>query len=127
MQVNKIPTGYLCVNEYSKGPLEFLSIGDYGKSKNIKADFLGYSRDLNGVPNGIIAPLQEKWVITLSTQYGCSMKCKFCDCPSIQFKGNATVDDLKNQLIDAINLFPEVKYTDRLNLFRSNTKDPSMF
>jgi 23S rRNA (adenine2503-C2)-methyltransferase len=124
MQVNKIPTGYLCVNEYSKGQLEFLSIGDYGKSKNIKADFLGYSRDLNGVPNGIIAPLQEKWVITLSTQYGCSMKCKFCDCPSIPFKGNATVDDLKNQLVDAINLFPEVKYTDRLNTHLARCGEP---
>lgn len=122
----KIPTGYLCVNKYSKGQLEFLSIGDYGKSKNIKADFLGYERELNGVPNCNIAPLQEKWVITLSTQYGCSMKCSFCDCPSIPFRGNASSTDLKLQLMDAISIFPEVKYTDRLNIHFARMGEPTM-
>jgi len=65
----KLPTGYLIVDEYDKGKLETLSIGDYGKHKNIKADFLGYDREINGVANGEIMPLQEKWDITLSTQY----------------------------------------------------------
>lgn len=41
-----IPTGYLFVDDYSKGKLETLSIGDYGKSKNIKADFLGYTKKI---------------------------------------------------------------------------------
>ena len=65
--MNKIclPTGFLIVDDYAKGKLETLSIGDYGKHKNIKADFLGYTRELNGVENGEIMPLQEKWVITL--------------------------------------------------------------
>ena len=39
-----IPTGYLFTGNYSKGQLETLSIGDYGKSKNVKADFLGYTK-----------------------------------------------------------------------------------
>ena len=65
----KLPTGYLFTDTYSKGELETLSIGDYGKAKNIKADFLGYTKEINGVVNGETQPLQEKWVITLSTQY----------------------------------------------------------
>ena len=34
-----------------KGLIEFLSIGDYGKEQNIKANFLGIDREINGVPN----------------------------------------------------------------------------
>lgn len=125
--MNKItlPTGFLFTDQYSKGELETLSIGDYGKAKNIKADFLGYTRELNGVPSGDIQPLQEKWVITLSTQYGCPMKCTFCDVPEVKFKGNATFDDLKRQLYNAFKCFPDVKYTDRLNIHFARMGEPS--
>lgn len=124
MKVFKIPTGALFVDEYSKGELETLSIGDYGKAKNIKADFLGFNKEINGVPNGECIPLSEKWVVTLSTQYGCSQKCIFCDVPKIKFRGNATVDDLKNQLISALRLFPNEKYTDRLNIHFARMGEP---
>ena len=121
----KLPTGFLFIDDYSKGELETLSIGVYGKSKNIKADFLGYTRELNGVPSGEIQPLQEKWVITLSTQYGCPMKCTFCDVPEVKFKGNATFQDLKDQLYNAFKCFPDVKYTDRLNIHFARMGEPS--
>jgi len=121
----KLPTGFLFTDTYSKGELETLSIGDYGKSKNIKADFLGYTRELNGVPSGEIQPLQEKWVITLSTQYGCPMKCTFCDVPEVEFRGNATFQDLKDQLYNAFKCFPDVKYTDRLNIHFARMGEPT--
>ena len=125
MNTIDLPTGKLFVHTYSKGELETLSIGDYGKSKNIKADFLGYTRELNGVANGDILPLQEKWVITVSTQYGCTMNCTFCDVPSINYKGNATVFDLQEQLYSAIRMYPNVKYTDRLNLHYARMGEPA--
>ena len=125
MEKIKIPTGYIIVDDFSKGKLETLSIGDYGKSKNIKADFLGYTNELNGVPNGECIPLQEKWVITLSTQYGCPEKCTFCDVPKVGFKGNATIEDLKNQFFNAIECFPNVRYTDRLNIHFARMGEPS--
>ena len=87
----KVPTGNICVMKGEEGLIEFLSIGDYGKDSNIKADFLGITRELNGVPNGEIMPLSEKWVITISTQYGCSMGCKFCDVPKVGKGLNATL------------------------------------
>lgn len=124
MRVNTLPTGYLFTDDYTRGPLETLSIGDYGKRYNIKADFLGYTRDLNGVPNVPCMPLSEKWVITVSTQYGCPMKCTFCDVPNVPFNGNATFADLKAQFYSAIGLFPSVHYTDRLNLHFARMGDP---
>lgn len=123
--VETIPTGKLLVGDYSKGKLETLSIADYGKSKNIKADFLGYRNPLTGVANGPCKPLTEKWVITLSTQYGCAMKCTFCDVPSIQFRGNASFHDLRNQLRNAIEVFDgQITYTDRLNIHFARMGEP---
>lgn len=119
-----IPTGYLFTGDYSKGKLETLSIGDYGKSKNVKADFLGYHKIIEGVPNCYCMPLSEKWVITVSTQYGCPMKCTFCDVPNFKFRGNATFEDLQQQLYNAISLFPQIKYTERLNLHYARMGDP---
>jgi 23S rRNA (adenine2503-C2)-methyltransferase len=119
-----IPTGYLFTGDYSKGQLETLSIGDYGKSKNVKADFLGYFKEIKGVDNHYCMPLSEKWVITLSTQYGCPMKCTFCDVPSVKWRGNASFDDLKNQLYNALSLFPSVKYTERLNIHYARMGEP---
>ena len=124
MQKYTIPTGYLFVDEYSKGKLETLSIGDYGKRFNVKAQFLGFNNDIAGVPSTHCMPLSEKWVVTVSTQYGCPMKCNFCDVPNVPFGGNATFADLHNQLYNAISLFPHVKYTERLNLHYARMGDP---
>lgn len=124
MKINKLPTGYLFSQQYSKGELETLSIGDYGKAHNIKADFLGHTRELHGVPNVPCMPLQEKWVITLSTQYGCPMKCTFCDVPKYGMKGNANFQDLKDQLYAALGMFPDVRYTERLNIHFARMGEP---
>ena len=124
MQKYTLPTGYLIVDDYSKGKLETLSIGDYGKHVNVKADFLGYTKEINGVPNTECMPLSEKWVVTLSTQYGCPQKCTFCDVPNIKFGGNADRVDLWEQLWNAFKCFPDVKYIERLNIHFARMGEP---
>lgn len=124
IQRYNIPTGVLFTDDYSLGKLETLSIGDYGKNKNIKAEFLGFNNEINGVKACNCLPLSEKWVITMSTQFGCPMKCVFCDCHKIDFKGNASFEDLKQQFYSAILTFPNVKYTDRLNVHFARMGEP---
>ena len=122
----KVPTGDICTLMGEKGKeLEFLSIGDYGKDANIKADFLGITRELNGVPSGQIMPLTEKWVITISTQYGCSMDCEFCDVPKVGKGLNATLGDLNNQIVEALKLHPEIEATKRLNIHFARMGEPT--
>ena len=121
----KVPTGNILVGDGEKGELEFLSIGDYGKEKNVKADFLGLGREIDGVPNGDIMPLEEKWVITISTQYGCSMGCKFCDVPSVGPGINVTENDLRDQVVEALKLHPEVQATKRLNIHYARMGEPT--
>lgn len=121
----QVPTGNICIGIGEKGLLEFLSIGDYGKDANIKADFLGVTRELNGVLNGEIMPLTEKWVVTISTQYGCSMGCKFCDVPKVGRGINATAKDLAEQVVSALMLHPEIAATKRLNVHYARMGEPT--
>ena len=124
MEKYTLPTGYLIVDDYSKGKLETLSIGDYGKHVNVKADFLGLTKEINGVADGECMPLSEKWVITLSTQYGCVQKCNFCSVPNVKFRGNASYHDLKDQLDVALKCFPDVNYIERLNIHFARMGEP---
>lgn len=121
----KVPTGNICVMQGEKGLIEFVSVGDYGKDSNIKADFLGITRELNGVPNGEIMSLSEKWVITISTQYGCSMNCKFCDVPLVGKGVNATYHDMINQILSGLSLHPEITKTKRLNIHFARMGEPT--
>lgn len=121
-----VSTGNILTLKGEKGlMLECLSIGDYGKHKNIKADFLGFKEEINGVPHGDLLPLSEKWVITISSQYGCSMGCKFCDVPKVGGGINVTFNDLLKQVTECMLLHPEVKYTQRLNLHYARMGEPT--
>jgi 23S rRNA (adenine2503-C2)-methyltransferase len=122
----KTPTGHICIMKGELGlPLEFLSLGDYGQEKNIKADFLGLTSEINGVPHGDLLPLEKKWVITISSQYGCSMGCRFCDVPKVGRGKNATVYDLLAQIHNALSLHPEVKTASRINLHYARMGEPT--
>lgn len=121
----KVPTGNIMIVSGNKGNLECLSIGDYGKEANLKADFMGLTRNIEHVEHQEMLPLTEKWVITISTQYGCSMNCKFCDVPKVGKGVNATYDDLKNQIITGLSLHPEIATTKRLNVHYARMGEPT--
>ena len=121
----RVPTGDICVVDGCHGPLEFISVGDYGKDANVKADFLGLTNEIASVPHQQLMPLTEKWVITISTQYGCRQHCKFCDAPRVGNGRNATLGDLQGQLLAGIQLHPEVTTTKRLNVHLARMGEPT--
>lgn len=120
-----VPTGDILVVQGDKGPLELLSIGDYGKDANLKSAALGLTREIEAVPHQQMLPLEEKWVITISTQYGCSMGCTFCDVPKVGPGKNATFKDLTRQVLEGIKLHPEVESTKRLNIHYARMGEPT--
>jgi 23S rRNA (adenine2503-C2)-methyltransferase len=121
----RVPTGDILVVQGDKGQLEMLSLGDYGKDVNIKCDAMGLTRELGKVEHTKMLPLEEKWVITISTQYGCSMLCNFCDVPDVGPGRNATFDDLIRQVLTGIKLHPEVKESKRLNIHFARMGEPT--
>lgn len=121
MDIINTHTGKIYVDADRK--LEFLTVGDYGKENNIKADFLGLTKEINGVANTAV-DLSEKWVATISTQKGCPMRCNFCDCPKYGYHGNASLDDLCyeiNTIIDGEN----VTETERFNVHFARMGEPT--
>jgi len=121
----EVPTGNILIVEGDKGLLEMVSLGDYGKEVNVKADFMGLSRPINHVNHVEMLPLEKKWVITISTQYGCSMDCTFCDVPLVGKGINASLYDLIEQVETGIALHPEVTYTERLNIHYARMGEPT--
>jgi len=121
----QVPTGNILVVEGEKGYLEMLSLGDYGKDVNVKADFMGLNRQIEKVTHTDMLPLEEKWVITISSQYGCSMKCNFCDVPKVGPGRNATEKDLIKQVLTGLKLHPEVEFTKRLNIHFARMGEPT--
>jgi 23S rRNA (adenine2503-C2)-methyltransferase len=121
----RVPTGDILIVEGERGRLELLSLGDYGKDANIKCDALGLSRVPERVVHQTMLPLTEKWVITISTQYGCSMGCRFCDVPKVGPGRNATLDDLLDQIRAGLSLHPEIVMSDRLNIHFARMGEPS--
>ena len=117
----KTHTGKIYVD--IKNRLEFLTVGDYGKENNIKANFLGLTKEINGVANTEV-DLSKKWVATISTQKGCPMKCKFCDVPKYGFYGNVSIKELSYQ-IETIIKNEEVKQTERFNVHFARMGEPT--
>ena len=113
-----VPTGNILVGEGSKGLLEFLSIADYGKDVNLNQN----KAVADETP---LLPLSEKWVITISTQYGCSMGCTFCDVPKVGPGINCTYADLREQVLGGLALHPEITATKRLNVHFARMGEPT--
>lgn len=114
----KVPTGDILVVEGERGKLEMLSLADYGQHVNLNQH--------KPVPDGLpLMPLSEKWVITISTQTACAMGCHFCDCPKVGAAKNATLNDLKNQILTGLALHPEVTETKRLNIHFARMGEPT--
>lgn len=113
-----VPTGEIFIVQGFKGYLELLSLGDYGQSINLNQH--------KAVPDGLsIMPLTEKWVVTISTQYGCSMGCNFCDVPKVGAGKNATFHDLCGMILTALTQPKMPKQTKRLNIHFARMGEPT--
>lgn len=113
----EVPTGHILLLETASGMLETVVMGDYGKHVN-----LGSGAVADGTP---LIPLTDKWVFSISTQYGCSMGCQFCDVPKVGPGVNASLHDMQQQVILGLKTQPEVQYSNRLNIHYARMGEPT--
>jgi 23S rRNA (adenine2503-C2)-methyltransferase len=59
----QVPTGDILILKSTQGLVECLSLADYGKANNVKADFLGLTDKINGVSHGKLLPLEENGLL----------------------------------------------------------------
>lgn len=103
--------------------LEYLYVGDYGKKNNIKASFLGYDNRIDEVKNQPV-DINQKLVVTVSSQKGCPCDCGFCDCPKLGFKGNASFAEMMSEIMTGIAL-SKIKHGKRLNVHFARMGEPT--
>ncbi len=92
-------SGTIYVDE--KRRLEFTSYPDKSLKYRVKCDSLGFSYE--NTRKRIQPSYENSWHVQLSSQKGCPMKCKICDCPGYGFYGNASLEDLACQIDTIIN------------------------
>lgn len=62
-----------------------------------------------------LVPNKDKWLLTVSTQKGCTHSCQFCDVANLKFKGNLSQEEIEAQVelvltnTDYINASDKVK------------------
>jgi len=123
MEIINTHTGKIFVDR--ENGMEFLTVGDYGKANNIKANFLGLTKEIYGVQHNAV-DLSEKWVATISTQRGCSMRCRFCDCPTYGFHGNLSRTELGVEISTMLEYFShDVTHTKRFNVHFARMGEPT--
>jgi adenine C2-methylase RlmN of 23S rRNA A2503 and tRNA A37 len=55
-----------------------------------------------------LAPIEKKWLCTVSTQVGCTYSCKFCDVAKIGFKRNLDKIEILDQIGMLLKSTPEI-------------------
>jgi len=117
-RIINVPTGQVIIVNGERGKLEMLSLADYGADVNLNQH--------KPVPDGLpLLPLTKKWVVTISTQYGCSMGCEFCDVPKVGPGKNASPSDLNGQIDTALDLPGAPWATERLNVHFARMGEPT--
>lgn len=120
-QITKTRTGNIISDTDLE--LEYLYVGDYGKENNIKASFLGYDKRIDKVEHKEV-DLEDKLVVTVSSQKGCPMKCNFCDCPKYGFKGNVSRIELISEITTGVAL-SKLQHGKRLNVHFARMGEPT--
>ena len=94
LRIFERPNGTIYADE--KRRLEFVSYPGKALEYRVKSDALNYSYE--NTRKHIHPSYENAWLVRLSTQKGCPMKCAFCDCPAYGFYGNASAEDLAYQI-----------------------------
>ena len=72
-----------------------------------------------------IVPYEDKWLLTVSTQKGCTHSCKFCDVAPLPFKGNLTQKEIESQVVTIIESTPYVLKSNKVKIGFARMGEPA--
>ena len=72
-----------------------------------------------------LVPYKEKWLLTVSTQKGCTFNCKFCDVAPLEFKGNLTEEEILDQVRLILECSPYVKECNKVKIGFARMGEPA--
>ena len=68
---------------------------------------------------------KDKWLLTVSTQRGCTHNCLFCDVAKLPFKGNLTQEEIENQVKFLLHNTDYVKESNKVKIGFARMGEPS--
>lgn len=117
------------LNESSPGVPEVVGLcGDPEVAEIGLLRFRGDARLVVETVDGLTPPLlrHEKWIVNVSTQFGCPVRCPFCDAAEA-FHGNCTADELLAQVRWALDRHPaDVAACRKLKVHFARMGEPSL-
>jgi len=104
---HELPSGnvYVLYDKEKNFYIETTSMQDVDTKNKSQEILTTFNKD---IIKSHLVPVEDKWLIAISTQYGCPQKCRFCLVPSLPFKGNLTREDMWEQLEFVFSQHPEV-------------------
>jgi 23S rRNA (adenine2503-C2)-methyltransferase len=68
---------------------------------------------------------KDKWLLTVSTQKGCTHNCQFCDVANLPFKGNLSQEAIESQIEILINNTPYVNQSKKVKIGFARMGEPA--
>jgi 23S rRNA (adenine2503-C2)-methyltransferase len=68
---------------------------------------------------------KDKWLLTVSTQKGCTHNCKFCDVANLPFEGNLSVNEIEDQILLLLENTPHVQQSDKVKIGFARMGEPA--
>jgi len=68
---------------------------------------------------------KEKWLLTVSTQRGCTHSCQFCDVAKLPFRGNLTQNEIEAQVRLILENTPHVKESRKVKIGFARMGEPA--
>jgi 23S rRNA (adenine2503-C2)-methyltransferase len=72
-----------------------------------------------------LVPYEKKWLMTVSTQKGCTHNCQFCDVAPLPFKGNLTEDQIVWQIVNILKASPYVEKCEKVKIGFARMGEPA--
>jgi 23S rRNA (adenine2503-C2)-methyltransferase len=72
-----------------------------------------------------LVPYDKKWLLTVSTQKGCTHNCQFCDVANLPFKGNLSFYEIYDQIVNILSCTPYVKECEKVKIGFARMGEPA--
>lgn len=72
-----------------------------------------------------LVPYEKKWLLTVSTQFGCTHNCLFCDVAQLPFKGNLDQSQIEDQIRLLLNNTPYVGQCKKVKIGFARMGEPT--
>jgi 23S rRNA (adenine2503-C2)-methyltransferase len=117
-----LPSGRIFLSEVDGYLIESTEMRDVsvdGKHSKVRE-----STDVQEIWKHLV-PYSKKWLLTVSTQRGCTHNCQFCDVANLPFKGNLTRQQIEQQVYDILLASPYVKYSEKVKIGFARMGEPA--